>query len=527
MIEPHYQDGRATLYAGDCLVVLAGLADASVDAVVCDPPYGLEFMGREWDSFKPANARLRTRQDARTNPAEGKSTTTVPEAYIAGQPFQAWCQLWATECLRVLKPGGHLLAFGGTRTYHRLAAGVEDAGFEIRDSITWLYGSGFPKSLDVSKAIDGAAGADRPVLGKMVAPAGNGQAGTVALGGAWQAEPDRTGPGSPEALTWSGWGTALKPASEPIVVARKPLAGTVAANVLAHGTGALNIDATRVPGVVQVGAGSVAAFHGGSDNYEPGQGRAYQDAGRWPANVVLSHHPDCALVCVLGCPVRALDEQTGTLTSGANPVRRGTDKFRDTYNQFPGQAECEPARGADSGGASRFFPVFRYEAKADTASRPRTPSQAAGDHRSGNNFAGGIRVCNQCANRTKPASWTGGDPRPWPACGHNDWVWGQPKPVSGFVAHPTVKPLDLMRWLVRLVTPPGGLVLDPFAGSGTTGEAARLEGMRCVLIEREPDYLPLIIQRLTKRTDPVAHLASKGEDLGLFGLLDEPAAGES
>jgi DNA modification methylase len=154
MIAPFYQDDSVTLHHGDCLDVLAALPDNSVDAVVTDPPYGLEFMGREWDSFKPSDARIRTRKDGRTNGAE-KSVVSVPEAYRAGEPFQGWCTAWTTDCLRILKPGGHLLAFGGSRTWHRLSSGIEDAGFEIRDSIAWLYGSGFPKSLDVSKAIDG------------------------------------------------------------------------------------------------------------------------------------------------------------------------------------------------------------------------------------------------------------------------------------------------------------------------------------------------------------------------------------
>ena len=152
--EPYWADDRVSLHLGDCLEVLAAMEADSVDAIVTDPPYGLEFMGREWDSFKPSQARIRKRVDGRTNPADGKSVTVTPESYSAGLPYQSWCERWARECLRVLKPGGHMLAFGGTRTYHRLVSGIEDAGFEIRDSLHWIYGSGFPKSLDVSKAID-------------------------------------------------------------------------------------------------------------------------------------------------------------------------------------------------------------------------------------------------------------------------------------------------------------------------------------------------------------------------------------
>ena len=172
-----------TLHHGDCLKVLAEMEAASVDAIITDPPYGLEFMGREWDSFKPPQARIRSRVDGRTNPAEGKSVTVTPESYWAGVPYQEWCEAWARECLRVLKPGGHMLAFGGTRTWHRLTCAVEDAGFEIRDSMHWIYAQGFPKSLDVSKAIDKTLGAERPIAGGHPSPAGNGRAGTVALGG--------------------------------------------------------------------------------------------------------------------------------------------------------------------------------------------------------------------------------------------------------------------------------------------------------------------------------------------------------
>jgi hypothetical protein len=398
--EPHYANETVTLYAGDCLDILHELPGASVDAVVTDPPYGLGFMGKEWDDLPPGRE-------------------------------------WAAECLRVLKPGGHLLAFGGSRTWHRLAVAIEDAGFELRDSIAWLYGSGFPKSLDVSKAIDKAAGAEREVLSSY---ARSGRSGGI-LGTATEIVRDVTAPATPDAERWQGWGTALKPAFEPIVVARKPLTGTVAANVLAHGTGALNIDGCRIEGAFESGwskSGSKASENNSMSgaNYAR-DAKPDNAAGRWPANVVLDESQ-----------AAELDEQSGTLKSGANPTRRGTDKFRDAYGDFKGQEECVPARGVDTGGASRFF----YTAKADAGERVR---------------------------------------------------------VNG-TAHPTVKPLSLMRWLVRLVTPPGGTVLEPFAGSGTTIEACALEGFRCIAIEREADYLPLIIARLG-RQDP----------LGSIGVLDD------
>ncbi|KLI04559.1 MULTISPECIES: DNA-methyltransferase [Mycolicibacterium] len=404
-MRPHYADDQVTLYHGDCLEVLTELSEASVDAVVTDPPYGISFMGRQWDQPGKFGSQ---RGDGRPRGGHANSRGSH-DAMAAGsydlspsamRNFQQWCEQWATECLRVLKPGGHMVAFGGARTWHRLAAAVEDSGFEIRDSIAWLYGSGFPKSLDVSKAID-------------------------------KTDPDSAG-------LWEGWGTALKPSFEPIVVARKPLSGTVAANVLEHRTGALNIDGCRV--------GDGSDSQGPRPAAEPSATRRYGDRGgvsltatpgprggspdgRWPTNVVLDEDQ-----------AAELDQQSGVLKSGANPTRRGSDKFRNAYGEFAGQTECVAHRGANEGGASRFFPVFRYEAKAPSSERPSADG----------------------------------------------------------VAHPTVKPLELMRWLVRLVTPPKGLVLDPFAGSGTTAEACVHEHMHCITVEREADYLPLILSRLTK-----------------------------
>lgn len=460
--------GVVTLYEGDSLDLLARLPDASVHAVVTDPPYGLEFMGAEWDSFRerlgvdraprwagersgtgggslehtkgidavsklptyggnrPTTNRCATcgKRDAFRNPhgcgdaaewiREPVDPNSAPPAMVV---FGGWVTLWARECLRVLKPGGHLLAFGGSRTWHRLAVGIEDAGFELRDSIAWLYGSGFPKSLDVSKAIDKAAGAERAVVGTAKGGA------ALNIGGdnprPWHqrqaergGEYDVTAPATPDAERWQGWGTALKPAFEPIVVARKPLTGTVAESVLKHGTGALNIDATRV---AHASAADLATSLGknpgradtvSSDVY--GEGRPQQSVnvdGRHPMNVVL-------------------DDVTADELDRQNPER--------------------PAR---------YFPTFLYEAKAPTSERPR----------------------------------------------------------AGEVAHPTVKPLDLMRWLVRLVTPPGGIVLDPFAGSGTTGEACAIEGFEALLMERAPEYVPLIVNRLSKPIQPTM-FADLGDD---------------
>ena len=394
----HYEDGGLRLFHGSNRDILPTFADASYDSIVTDPPYELGFMGKGWDS--------------------------------SGIAYDV--EVWR-ECFRVLKPGGYLLSFGGTRTWHRIATAIEDAGFEIRDSIAWMYGSGFPKSMDVSKAIDKAAGAERTESrpGRWAGRESANDLGLVNDDG-WQGGKARedTAPATDAAREWEGWGTALKPAFEPIIVARKPLAGTVAANVLAYGTGAINIDACRVPASdsqlaekyasVQ-GAGSRANSVYGTDARDRA-GAAPHVGGRFPSNVLLDESQ-----------ADALDGQSGTSRSRIGKPRAAAS----------GEGWGMTATGAeydDEGGASRFFPTFRYEAKAPGSERPT---------------------------------------------------------VDG-VAHATVKPLDLMRWLVRLVTRRGGHVLDLFAGSGTTAEAALLEGMDCTLIELEADHLPLIMQRVRK-----------------------------
>jgi DNA modification methylase len=435
--------GDVTVHHGNCLDILPTLPDCSVDSVVTDPPYELGFMGKDWDN--------------------------------SGIAYRV--NLWS-EVLRVLKPGGHLLAFGGTRTYHRMAVAIEDAGFEIRDSIHWVYGSGFPKSLDVSKAIDkqrhdrediykvtawvreardaagisnrdiddafgfaGMAGhwtstksqpavptldqvptllevlgveadnvpedirrllwdlngkkgqpgenwAKREVIGSKTSGIANKDEGPRHTIGASKAvEVDITAAATDAAKQWEGWGTALKPAHEPIVVARRPLIGTVAANVLQHGTGALNIDGTRIGTDIMVNPpGSTNPRLAMGDGWRKNVGPT-TSVGRWPANVIF-------------------DPDAGT----------ELDRQQD--------------------GASRFF----YIAK---------PSKAE-------------RTCNGTVTN----------------------------------GHPTLKPLTLMRYLVRLVTPPGGTVLEPFAGSGTTLMAATMEGFNSIGIEMTDDYLPIIEGRV-------------------------------
>jgi site-specific DNA-methyltransferase (adenine-specific) len=436
----HYTDDRVTLYHGDCIEVMRTLPDASVDAVVTDPPYGLSFMGKDWDNGGKMLGQMATGDEQRGAFAYGGSHD---RGYADNDSvgFQAFSYAWATEALRVLKPGGHLLAFGGTRTWHRLAVAIEDAGFEVRDSIAWMYGSGFPKSLDVSKAIDKGAGAQRMPSGAYTSTACDFiQRGAECPGHGDESSLSSTvihtlptAPATPAAQQWQGWGTALKPAFEPIVVARKPLIGTVAANVLKHGTGALNIDGCRI---------GTEARTFDSKGIKPGSGNYVGDnwdrdqnlvsvSGRWPANVILDESQ-----------AAALDAQSG------DRLGMRTQRDNKTHDSsFHGYLKSNIVAGEtregynDTGGASRFF----YTAKANSSERPN---------------------------------------------------------VDG-VAHPTVKPLDLMRYLVRLVTPPGGTVLEPFAGSGTTAEACIIEGFKCIAIEMTDEYLPLILDRITKPIETV------------------------
>jgi DNA modification methylase len=475
-----------TVHIGNNLDILPTLPDNSVDSIVTDPPYELGFMGKKWDS--------------------------------SGIAYSV--ELWR-ECLRVLKPGGHLLSFGGTRTWHRVAVGIEDAGFEVRDSIAWMYGSGFPKSLDVSKAIDKsdatearrkrdfqftswmrstsltaskanqilqdaglissngtvaghyfAASPDaqpavataelfdklRPYLPevpdyieKMVAERtiesqnfknreviGSKMSGIAnkeekerhTIGASKSIEVDITAPSTPEAQQWEGWGTALKPAFEPIVVARKPLIGTVAQNVLTHGTGALNIDGSRVGtegGTQGASEGPQGQVYGNGLNGE--RGKPIEGLGRWPANVILDEYS-----------AEVLDEQSD---------------------------------------ASRFY----YVAKASKRDRNEGLDELP------------LRKSDQ---RSEVAAG----------------LWAEMEaPKQNF--HPTVKPTQLMRYLVKLVTPPGGTVLDPFTGSGSTGKAAILEGFRFIGCELTEDYIPIIEGRL-KHAESMAAEAKDKEDEALF-----------
>lgn len=365
------------LYEGNCLDVLKTFEDNSVDSIVTDPPYGLSFMGKKWDYDVPS------------------------------------VEIWA-ECLRVLKPGGHLLAFAGTRTQHRMAVRIEDAGFEIRDMIAWIYGSGFPKSHNLKDE-------------------------------------------------WQGWGTALKPALEPITVARKPLIGTVAENVLAHGTGALNIDGCRVATDDILSFGSRQLGDGIKyGKCKPTTEGMQNNLGRWPANLIH----DGGEEVLSGFPVTGPSSGKARNNSEFKSVAKGRDTPHVTYGHD------------DNGGsAARFF----YCAKASKKDRD--------EGLEGFEIKHGAEITGRKIG-SAGLEMEGGKQNPYA---------GKASPENKNI-HPTVKPTDLMRYLCRLVTPPKGIVLDPFMGSGSTGKAAKLEGFSFIGIEMNEEYFNIARSRIEGTT---------------------------
>ena len=490
---------------GDCLEELKNLDDNSIDAVVCDPPYGLS-------NTKPQQVADVLKAWV-AGDAEAVPTTKGGFMNAAWDSFVPPPAVWE-ECMRVLKPGGHMAVFAGARTQDLMGLSIRLAGFEIRDTLGWIYGSGFPKSMDISKAIDKIGARTKETVVKLKAElrqvfdasgmtlselnnrCGFEASGYLRTSSTWaelfpshekwavmrevigsdtdfsdefkaaerevigkkqwtnsanhfvpgeghteRVHTDITAPATSEAQRWDGWGTALKPAIEPIILARKPLDGTVANNVLAHGVGGLNIDACRVdmggeydPKKMQRQSSDTSGMKGlgGSGFRSDHVQSTYNPAGRFPANVLLDEHA-----------AKEMDEQSGNVrgvigmkkVSGGHNFNIG-EHTPQKFNKTSGQIK-------DSGGASRFFPVFKYQAKAPKRERPVIERE----------------------DGTK-------------------------------IQHPTVKPVALMEWLVSLIVPPGGVVLDPFAGSGTTLQAALNKGFTPIGIEQDADYIKLIEKRL-------------------------------
>jgi site-specific DNA-methyltransferase (adenine-specific) len=500
-------DANVTIHWGNCLDVLREMEDESVDSVVTDPPYGLGntdptyivdavqmwaggdrdhipagkgFMGKQWDAFVP--------------------------------PPAVW-----DECYRVLKPGGHMLVFAGSRTIDLMGLSVRFAGFEIRDSITWIYAQGFPKSLDVAKAIDKMAGVEF----KEEPASGVGFMNAEGEGGynVTKNKLTRVGESTDDAVKWKGWGTALKPASEPILVARKPLSEkNVALNVLKHGTGGINIDASRI--------GNEERTYKGMSANVPDVGTFRDDAwvpkdievtvsGRFPTNVLFQHAESCMLVgeaedsyvinktedwtgfgqverpdykssgqtakieiyeCAEGCPVAELDKQSGVTKSSSATFKAEAYEERETSTPF---TRGDFVGRGDSGGASRFFFVAKANKKDRNEGLGNSELEEKGKVFNGKSDTGAGKAEGSVEDKFSTA------------------------PQKNF--HPTVKPTSLMKYLVEMVTPLGGVVLDPFTGSGSTGKAAVQAGVGFVGIEMTEEYLPIIIGRvkheIEKNTD--------------------------
>ena len=373
----------------DCILAMSEMPDNSVDSIVTDPPYELGFMGKSWDS--------------------------------SGIAFNV--EVWQ-EALRVLKPGGHLIAFSGSRTYHRMAVAIEDAGFEIRDQIMWVYGSGFPKSHNISKGIYKAAGAEREVVGETKKGA---QSVSTGRYGAWGDGITPTAPFTDEAQQWQGWGTALKPAHEPMVLARKPLIGTVAKNVLTYGTGGLNIDGSRVPS---------------DDGFEKAWDKPVSTNISAPNGKYISEGAKHTVDLTSNRPVGG--------RFPANFIHDGSDEVVALFPE------------ASSGSAARFFKQIEKDDIWHDLNRAK-------------DSASKLIYCAKASKRDR-----------------NEGLEVHERVNH----HPTVKPTDLMRYLCRLITPPNGIVLDPFMGSGSTGKAAKLEGFDFIGIDQSAEYLEIARARI-------------------------------
>ena len=464
---------KIDLRLGDCLEVLKTIPDNSIDAVITDPPYGIGFMNKEWDNpqkHQELIEREKNRSEERF--ADGKSPVkggfskgVQPGLPIGGARegkwFQDWCELWARECFRILKPGGHALSFSAPRTYHRMATAFEDSGFQIRDQLMWVFGSGFPKSHNIGKAIDKIEGNEREVVGHNLNHR-NTESDVIPLGFQGGRSDGTITKGNSD---WEGWGTALKPAHEPIVMARKPLSEkSIAENVLKHGTGGINIDGSRIGTDDTRSKASLTALgqNSGWNNHNNKEVIAGSECGRFPANIIFDEEAG-----------QLLDEQSGISKSGKNKLEKGTGGIWNKGTNLP----IGPEYG-DKGGASRFF----YCPKAAKSDR----NEGLDHFEDKVKDRGNARTCKTCGKgilRGEGARCECGEDRV------EDF--GTAKNI-----HPTVKPTDLMRYLINLITPPNGTILDPFMGSGSTGKAAVRCGVNFIGIEKEQEYMDIASARI-------------------------------
>jgi DNA modification methylase len=403
------------LLLGDCRDVLRTLADNSIDSIVTDPPYELGFMGKSWDA--------------------------------SGVAYDV--RVWQ-ECLRVLKPGGHLLSFGGSRTYHRMACAIEDAGFQIRDQIMWVYGSGFPKSMNIGKAIDKAAGVSRKVVGVGTSGKNRNVLNAANYPDTFGGDYEITEAATQEAKQWEGWGTALKPAHEPIVLARKPLDGTVANNVLTYGVGGINIDGCRVGRADgdDSSAGNRTATFGTQDTSSGGDG-----SGGW--------------------------EQNGQGRFPANFIHDGSDEVLELFPDAKGGTwnTTKGARHFNNDGEPTGYATSKSDSSTGSAAR--------------------FFYCAKASKKDRNEGLDGfAEKRPDERTTTGMGTFDEKGVAKQANHHPTVKPTDLMRYLCRLITPPNGTVLDPFTGSGSTGKAAVLEGFNFIGVEQSEEYIAIAEARI-------------------------------
>ena len=534
------------LHNGDCIEVMSRMLENSVDAIVTDPPYGINFMGKAWDNAAILSKSVSGKDHTKTRERSASMHAGEYDLSLKGnKAFEQWTRAWAIEAFRILKPGGHLISFAGSRTYHRMASGIEDAGFEIRDQIMWIYGSGFPKSLDISKAIDKSDAAiarrerdlkftawmrstgiktrqideitqsnmgghyltdkeqptvataemfdklrpylpevpewveemvrqrtiesenfkKREVIGTRNDGAGNGSVVGLGSPSVMSKIIDITASATAEAKQWQGWGTALKPAHEPMVLARKPVEGTVANNVLTYGVGGLNIDGTRVEGKVPSVPMAEWTRSGTTGATDKRNGELSQPHlnGRWPANVI---HDGDQEVLDLFPNAKGMANQK----SGKNIKIYGGNSLLESKTTFP-----ETRQGYnDDGSAARFF----YCAKASKRDR----NEGLDGFEEKQITGGGGLTANFRKDGSLETASAGGK-------------YGSIKAKKAN-HHPTVKPTDLMRYLCRLITPPNGIVLDPFMGSGSTGKAAMYENFNFIGIEQSAEYMEIAKARI-------------------------------